>query len=356
MSGTWGNKIKITVYGESHGKGIGAILDGVEAGMDIDFKQVQDEMERRAPGRNSMSTKRQEADEVQVLSGIFEGKTTGAPIAILIYNQDMKSKDYSKTKDLARPSHADYPAYKKYKGFNDYRGGGHFSGRLTAGLVACGAIAKQIIAKKNIYIGAHIKQIGNVYDDNFDAVTLERSVFELIKNKQLPVINDNCINLLQGVVEQAHKENDSVGGMIECGIVGISAGLGDPFFDSVESRIAQLAFSVPAVKGIEFGLGFEFAKHYGSEVNDLYTNKDGVIKTETNYNGGILGGITNGMPIVFKVPIKPTPSISKPQQTINMKTNEMEILTIKGRHDPCIVQRAVVVIEAIAALAVLDLL
>ncbi|MGL5677841.1 MAG: chorismate synthase [Cellulosilyticaceae bacterium] len=356
MSGMWGSKYRLSLFGESHGEGIGVVIDGIEPGIVIDMEEIYKEMARRAPGRDKLSTTRKEADRPEILSGVFEGRTTGAPLAMVIRNTDKRSKDYSKTKDLARPGHADFTGHMRYQGFNDYRGGGHFSGRITAPLVFAGAVAKQVLQQKGILVGAHIKQVHQVKDESFDALKLDAKCFETLLERELPVLNKACITPMKDAINEARMACDSVGGIIECGIIGVKAGKGDPFFDSVESRIAHLAFSVPAVKGIEFGQGFDFANVKGSEANDPYTIQDGEVRTLTNHNGGILGGITNGMPILFSVAIKPTPSISQEQQTINMKTLENATLKVEGRHDPCIVQRAVVVIEAIAAIAVLDML
>ncbi len=356
MSGVWGNQIKISIFGESHGKAIGIVCDGLPSGVALDFSRIEEELARRAPGRDKLSTARKESDTPQVLSGLFEGKTTGTPLAVMIENTDMKSKDYSKTKDLARPGHADYTGAVRYNGFNDYRGGGHFSGRITAPLVFAGAVAKQILEQKGIQVGAHISHIAGVSDTPFTLDNLHEATFEALRTQALPVLDATCIEAMQEAVYGARAEGDSVGGVIECAIIGVPAGVGDPFFDSVESRIAQLAFSVPAVKGISFGKGFALTYAKGSEANDAYCIKEGKVQTKTNHNGGVLGGITNGMPVTFQVAIKPTPSIAKAQETINMATQEETTLCIEGRHDPCIVQRAVVVIEAIAALAILDLL
>ena len=356
MSGNFGKKINLSIFGESHGKAIGIAINGIEPGIKIDLEKIEQDMARRAPGKNSLSTQRKEGDSFEILSGFFEGYTTGTPLSIIIRNNDTKSKDYSKIKDLARPSHGDFSGFIKYEGFNDYRGGGHFSGRITAPLVFAGALAKQILESKGIYVGAHIQRVGKVVDDSFDKVNLNKDVLDSVLDRELPLLNEERIDDIKQEILSARQNGDSVGGAIECGIVGINPGIGSPFFDSLESTIAHLAFSVPAVKGIEFGLGFDFAKENGSKVNDEYHIEDGKVKTYTNNNGGIVGVITNGMPVIFKVAIKPTPSISKEQRTINVRTMEEEILKVQGRHDPCIVQRAVVVIEAIAAIAVLELL
>ena len=356
MSGNFGKKINLSIFGESHGKAIGIVINGIEPGIKIDLDKIEQDMARRAPGKNSLSTQRKEGDSFEILSGFFEGYTTGTPLSIMIRNNDTKSKDYSKIKDLVRPSHGDFSGFVKYNGFNDYRGGGHFSGRITAPLVFAGALAKQILESKGIYVGAHISRVGKVVDDSFDKVNLNKGVLDSVLDKELPLLNEEKIDDIKQEILHARQNGDSVGGAIECGIVGINPGIGSPFFDSLESTISHLAFSVPAVKGIEFGLGFDFAKENASKVNDEYYIENGEVKTYTNNNGGIVGGITNGMPVIFKVAIKPTPSISKEQRTINVRTMEEEILKVEGRHDPCIVQRAVVVIEAIAAIAVLELL
>ncbi|MDO4535487.1 MAG: chorismate synthase [Clostridium perfringens] len=356
MSGNFGKKINLSIFGESHGKAIGIVINGIEPGIKIDLEKIEKDMARRAPGKNSLSTQRKEGDSFEILSGFFEGYTTGTPLSIIIRNNDTKSKDYSKIKDLVRPSHGDFSGFVKYNGFNDYRGGGHFSGRITAPLVFAGALVKQILETKGIYVGAHISRVGKITDDEFDKINLNKNVLESILDRELPLLNKEKIDDIKQEILTARQNGDSVGGAIECGIVGIKPGVGSPFFDSLESTIAHLAFSVPAVKGIEFGLGFDFAKENGSKVNDEYHIENSEVKTYTNNNGGIVGGITNGMPVIFKVAIKPTPSISKEQRTVNIRTMKEEILKVEGRHDPCIVQRAAVVIEAIAALAVLELL
>lgn len=354
MSGTWGNKIELSIFGESHGKAIGIVINGIKPGFEIDMDKIEKEMERRAPGRNKMSTQRKEGDKPKILSGIFEGKTTGAPISMIIENSDTRSKDYSKLKDLMRPGHADYAGNIRYGGFNDYRGGGHFSGRITAPLVFAGALAKQLLEEKGIKIGAHISSVGKVKDNSFNRVNISESLLDSLLKKELPLIKDEKIEEVKEEIEKVRLKGNSIGGTIECVIIGVKAGVGSPFFDSLESKIASLAFSVPAVKGIEFGLGFEISEMTGAEANDEYYIENGEIKAYSNNNGGITGGISNGMPITYKVAIKPTPSISIEQRTVNISTMENEKLVIEGRHDPCIVQRAVVVIEAIAAIAMLE--
>lgn len=354
MSSTWKNNIEITIFGESHGKAIGIVLGNLPSGIKIDFDAVAKEMKRRAPGQDKMSTSRKEADQVEIISGIQDGITTGAPLCGMIYNSDQHSKDYSLLKEKMRPGHSDYPAFVKYKGFNDVRGGGHFSGRITAPIVFAGAIAKQILMQKGIYIGAHILSIKNIYDENFDQ-RLSLDTLNYLSKQHYPVINQEIYDQFVETVDQARMNLDSVGGKIECAIVGLEPGFGEPFFDSIESHLSSLLFSIPAVKSVAFG-NDKISELYGSEANDCYYyDKEGKVKTTSNNNGGITGGISNGMPIVFTVGIKPTPSIGKKQKTIDVKNQENTTLAIKGRHDPCIVFRATVVVEAMAALAMLDL-
>lgn len=356
MSGMWGNNIKISIFGESHGTGIGITIDGLPSGFEVDLQKIDEEMKRRSPGNSSLSTARKESDIPEILSGIFNGKTTGTPICGIIRNGDTRSKDYGKLKGLMRPGHADYTGNIRYNGSNDYRGGGHFSGRITAPIVFAGAICKQILEKRGIYIGAHVNSIKNIKDKSFDYTNISKDELLSFRKKELPLIDLSKEEEMRKTVLEAKKQGNSVGGTIECAVIGIDSGYGSPYFDSVESTLSHLLFSVPAVKGVEFGLGFPITELYGSESNDdFYYDKDKV-KTKTNNNGGILGGITNGMPIVFKVAIKPTPSISIEQTTINIDTKANERLVIEGRHDPCIIQRAIPVIEAVTAIGILDLI
>ena len=356
MSGMWGSKIKLSIFGESHGNAIGITIDGLPAGFSIDMDKIMMEMARRAPGKSSLSTLRKESDIPEILSGYFEGKTTGTPLCAIIRNSNTKSKDYSKLKDVMRPGHADYTGAVRYKGFNDYRGGGHFSGRITAPLVFAGAICKQILEVKGIIVSAHINSIGKIKDCSFLESDISDELLNSFKEKELPLINTKLEDEMRQEILSARSSGDSIGGTIECAILGVSPGIGDPFFDSVESTLAHLMFSVPAVKGIEFGKGFDISKMRGSEANDEYYLENGNIKTKTNNNGGILGGITNGMPIIFNVAIKPTASIFKEQNTVNIVTMEETTLCIEGRHDPCIVQRALPVIEAVAAIGITELM
>lgn len=356
MSGIWGRNLKVSIFGESHGTGIGITIDGLPSGFEIDLDKVNFEMGRRAPGKSPLSTARKEGDNVEILSGFFEGKTTGTPLCGIIRNKDNRSRDYGKLRDLMRPGHADYTGNIRYNGFNDYRGGGHFSGRITAPIVFAGAICKQILEKEGIKITSHVKSIGKVEDINFNPLEIEEEIMNNLLNMELPVLDKSVEEKMREEILNAKSEGDSVGGVIECAITGIKAGVGSPFFYSIESVIAHLLFSVPAVKGVEFGEGFNITKLRGSEANDSMYYDGDQVKTRTNNNGGVIGGISNGMPIIFRAGIKPTASIIKKQETINIKTKENEELVIEGRHDPCIVQRAIPVIECIAAIGILDLM
>ena len=351
---TWGERIKISIFGESHGKGIGVVMDGIPSGTLIDLEKVRREMKRRAPGQNTLSTPRSEADEVQILSGLVESRTTGTPLTGIIFNTNTISKDY--TPELIRPGHADYTGFMKYGASHDYRGGGHFSGRLTAPLVFAGAIAKQVLALHGILIGAHIVKMGGIEDTPFDPVSLDEKTLATLSERFFPTLDIPAGEAMQAYILEKKKELDSVGGILECGVIGLPVGMGDPFFGSAESRISSMMFSVPAVKGIEFGAGFRFAEMTGSQANDSFYTENGQIKTKTNHNAGINGGITNGMPMIFRVVIKPTASIAQKQHTVNLKTMENTEFAIHGRHDPCIAYRAVPVIEAGAAIALLDML
>ena len=343
-----------TIFGESHGPAIGVTLTGVPAGLELDWAAIEKDMARRAPGKSPLATARKEADQVQVLSGVFEGKTTGSPLCAMIANTDTRSADYSKTRDLARPGHADYPAHVRYQGFNDYRGGGHFSGRLTAPLVFAGAIAKQILAQRGITVGAHISSIYGVNDEALE----DWDTLKGVADKDFPVLNDEKGQEMQEAILEAKEEQDSVGGSIECGVFGLPAGYGSPDFgENAEGIFSQYLFAVPAVKAVAFGAGTAFSLMRGSEANDpLYVDENGNVGAEQNCAGGINGGITNGMPLVFEVTMRPTPSIARTQFTIDMSRMENAQLELQGRHDPCVVPRAVPVIEAAAALAACQLL
>lgn len=356
MTATFGEKIKMTIFGESHGLAIGCVIDGLPPGTAIDLEAVKAEMQRRAPGKSKLATARQEKDAFIIQSGFFEGKTTGTPMCVLVPNGDQHSGDYSKLQNVMRPGHADYSGRVKYKGFNDYRGGGHFSGRLTAPLVFVGAVAKQILAQHGIYVGAHIASIAEVQDKMFNPLGESKEVLAVLAQKGFPVLDEAKGSEMQRQILAAKQSCDSVGGVIECMAINVPAGVGEPFFDSLESRLAHALFSVPAVKGVEFGKGFALAHLPGSEANDQLYFDGGVVKAYTNNNGGITGGITNGMPVCFKAVLKPTPSIARVQKTVDLAACENTELVITGRHDPCVVQRAVPVIEAVAAWVILDML
>lgn len=356
MSGIYGMNIKMAIYGESHGASIGLVIDGVPPGLKLDLEQIEKEMARRAPGKNQLSTQRKESDSFAIQSGFFEGYTTGTPLCVVIKNSDQHSKDYSILKDKMRPGHADYAGFVRYQGFNDYRGGGHFSGRLTAPLVFMGAVAKQALAQAGILVGAHILQIADIKEENFNPLGIEDKKIAELAGKDFAVMNDAIGEKMQAKILEAKAELNSVGGVIEAMVTNVPAGLGAPYFDSVESRLSHALFSVPAVKGVEFGDGFGISTMTGAEANDQLHYEEGKVVAETNHNGGITGGITNGMPVIFRVAIKPTPSISREQKTISLQEKCDTTLTIVGRHDPCIVQRAVSVIEAVTAWTMWDLL
>ena len=346
--------MKYTIFGESHGPAIGVVLTGVPAGLELDLDAVRAELARRAPGKNALSTARKEADEPEILSGLFEGKTTGAPLCAMIRNTDTRSADYTAVKDVARPGHADYAAHVRYDGCNDYRGGGHFSGRLTAPLVFAGAVARQLLAARGVTVCAHISSIYGESDGCWD--TMEE--LYAASRKEFPVIDDEAGERMRQAILDAKEELDSVGGAVECAVFGLPAGLGSPDFgENAEGIFSQYLFAVPAVKAVAFGAGTAFSLMRGSEANDpLYVDDDGSVKAEQNCAGGINGGITNGMPLFFEATFRPTPSIGRRQFTVNMKTGENAELELTGRHDPCVVPRAVPVVEAAAALAACQLL
>lgn len=349
-------KLNVSIFGESHGVGIGVVIDGLPSGIEIDNDKIIDFMARRAPKKDGISTRRNEKDMPEIMSGIYNGKTTGTPLAAVIRNTDQHSADYGNLITSARPGHADYTGFVRYNGANDPRGGGHFSGRITAPLVFAGAVCAQVLETYGISSCAHILSVDGVYDDKFDGLTANSEMFDEIKKREMPLINESISAEIKEHVRAASEKLDSVGGQIECAVTGIKAGVGSPMFDGIENRIAQAVFGIPAIKGLEFGEGFGFAEMHGSEANDPFVSENGVIRTTTNNNGGILGGISSGMPIIFNVAVKPTPSIAQPQKTVDFTTGENIELTIKGRHDACIVPRAVPCVEAVANIAVLSLL
>ncbi|MGM9584734.1 MAG: chorismate synthase [Faecousia sp.] len=353
MSSTYGENLKLSIFGQSHGAAVGMTLDGIPAGLPVDFEVLQAFLNRRAPGQNSWSTPRKEEDRPEFLAGILDGFTCGAPIAAVIHNHNTRSGDYANLKDCPRPGHADYTAQIKYGGFQDAAGGGHFSGRLTAPLCIAGGLCKQWLEETGIRIGARILAIAGVADDtSFDP---RNPSLDKI-GADFPVLSPDAGRRMREKIAQARSEGDSVGGVIQCCITGLPAGLGEPMFGGVESKIAQIVYGIPAVKGLEFGSGFAAAGMRGSENNDSYTVENGAVQTLTNHAGGILGGISNGMPVIFQVAIKPTPSISRPQKSVSLSKRENQELIVKGRHDPCIVPRAVPVVEAAAAIAIYDLI
>lgn len=354
MSSTYGENLKLSIFGQSHGKAIGMTLDGIPAGLSVDLEKLQCFLNRRAPGQHAYDTPRKEEDRPEFLSGLLNGFTCGAPLAAVIYNKNTRSGDYSNLMDHPRPGHADYTAQIKYGGYQDAAGGGHFSGRLTAPLCIAGGLCKQWLEEKGIIIRAHILSIGNITDLP-SALDPTEPDLSLIRS-DFPVLNHDAGLKMQKIIADAKSHGDSVGGVIRCYITGLPAGLGGPMFGGIEGKLAQIIYGIPAVKGLDFGSGFAGSRVLGSENNDPYTVKNGKIVTKTNHAGGILGGITTGMPLIFQAAIKPTPSIAKEQTTVDLYNMNEESLCIKGRHDPCIVPRAVPVIEAAAAIAIFDLI
>ena len=355
MSSEFGNILRVSVFGQSHGKAIGVNIDGLPAGEPIDLEELNAFLDRRKPGKSPLSTARKESDTPVFLSGLENGVTCGFPLCAIIENSDQHSSDYSELADKPRPSHADYTARVKWGGHADMRGGGHFSGRLTAPLCIAGGIAKHILSRRGIFVGAHLAAVGTENDAPFP-LHPTAELFDAIAAKPFPVVDDGAGDRMQALILEARQNLDSVGGIIECAAIGLPAGLGDPMFDGVENRLAAALFGIPAVKGVEFGLGFGSARLHGSENNDPFTMENGTVVTASNRAGGILGGITTGMPVTLRTAIKPTPSISRPQQTVSLSAMENAELVIRGRHDPCIAHRAVPVVEAVTATVLLDLL
>lgn len=352
MISSYGENLKLSIFGTSHGYEIGMSLEGIPAGLPMDMEALQAFLNRRAPGRNEWSTSRKETDIPHFQSGLSDGYTNGDAITAVIYNENTRQADYDGIKHVPRPGHADFTAWMKYGPDFDMSGGGPFSGRMTAPLCIAGGLCKQWLEKRGIRIGAHIAWIGNIDDNRFDPAAPDLDAVE----NEFPVLNKSCGEQMQEAIAEAKRQGDSLGGIIECAVTGLPMGIGGPMFDGVEGKIACAMYGIPAVKGVDFGLGFANAYHPGSKTNDAYEMTDGRIRTKTNHCGGILGGITNGMPIVFRVAFKPTPSIAKPQQSVNMDTMEEVTLKIRGRHDPCIVPRAVPVVEAAAAIAIYDMI
>ena len=352
MSSSYGESLKLSIFGTSHGAEIGMNLSGIPAGLPVDIQKLHAFLDRRAPGRNSWSSTRKEADLPQFQAGISQGNTNGETIIATIQNQNMRSTDYDSIKHIPRPGHADFTAWMKYGMDYDMTGGGAFSGRMTAPLCIAGGLCKQWLEHRGIRIGAHIAWIHNIDDNRFDPLCPNLDAVDY----DFPVLNRSCGEQMKKAIENAKEQGDSVGGIIECAITGMPCGIGDMLFGGLESKISQAVYGIPGVKGVDFGLGFASMYHYGSYTNDSFTVVDGEIYTSSNHCGGILGGISNGMPILFRVAIKPTPSISKPQQSVNMDTMEEVCLRIQGRHDPCIIPRAVPVVEAATAIAIFDMI
>lgn len=352
MKNTFGQNITVTLFGESHGQAIGAVIDGLAPGLPIDTDFIAHLLSRRRPS-SSLDTGRREPDEFHMVSGVFQGKTTGTPICILIPNQDTKSGDYDKFRGLARPSHADYTAYCKYHGFEDYRGGGHFSGRITAALVAVGGILIPALRRLGISIGTHILECGGISDRTFE--NMEKDI-ETLNSSSFPVLDPGCIDKMSEVILNAKRNLDSVGGIVQTAILGLPAGLGEPWFDTLEGLFSHAMFSLGGIKGIEFGDGFAMSRGLGSTCNDAFRMENGKVVTKTNHNGGINGGISNGMPVIFNCAVKPTPSIAQKQETIQFIHRENADIAITGRHDPAIVRRVCPVIDCVSAIVLCDVL
>ncbi|MEA5041147.1 chorismate synthase [Oscillibacter ruminantium] len=355
MASEFGNNLRVSIFGQSHGAAIGVVADGLPAGESVNMDELAHFMARRRPGKNALSTARQETDIPAFLSGLQDNVTCGSPLCAVIENRDQHSGDYAALSDTPRPGHADYTAWVKWGGKADMRGGGHFSGRLTAPLCVIGGIAKQILARRGVYVGAHLLSVGEEGDIPFPSRPTS-ALFEEVSAKSFPVLDDVCGERMKGVIMAASQEGDSVGGVVECAAVGLPAGLGEPMFGGMENRLAAVLFGIPAMKGLEFGAGFEAAALRGSVNNDPFCIRNGRVETTRNRCGGILGGITNGMPLTLRAAFKPTPSIAKPQQTVRLSRMEETELVISGRHDPCIAHRAVPVVEAVVATVLLDIL
>jgi chorismate synthase len=356
MGSIWGEHLKISAFGESHGEGIGVVMDGLPAGVALDMDELRRQLSRRAPGKTPLSSPRKEEDAPEILSGIYQGTTTGAPLCALIRNTSQRSGDYDALAGKPRPGHADYTAHIKSRGFEDMRGGGHFSGRLTAALLLAGAVCMQALERQGITFGAHALEIGGMKDSAFDPVNINAAKLRELAQKPFPVLDEAAGARMKDSILAASEEGDSLGGIVECACIGLPAGIGEPMMHGLDSAIAGLVFAIPAVKGVSFGAGFEAARMKGSQNNDAYFMDGENIGTKTNNAGGVLGGISMGMPLIFSAAFKPTPSIGIPQQTVDLNTGEDCIISVKGRHDPCIVPRAISVVEGAAAIAVLDML
>lgn len=357
MSSTWGNRIRLSIFGESHGAGVGVVLDGLPAGIRLDFDEISVQMARRAPGNDPAATRRHEDDEPELLSGVCEGRTTGAPLAAMIRNHDTRSKDYANLAYTPRPGHSDFSAFFRYDGYNDLRGGGHFSGRLTAPIVFAGAVCRQLLAARGITVGAHLLEAGGERDTPFDPVAVDAPLLQSLNRRPFSVIDPAAQQRMRDAIERARMDCDSVGGIVECAAVGLWPGVGDPMFGGVENVLASILFGIPAVKGVEFGAGFSAARLRGSENNDDFClSPDGAVETATNRHGGALGGITSGMPLIVRAAFKPTPSIAKPQRSVDLLGRTEQPLAIRGRHDACVAVRAIPVVEAAVCIGLLELI
>lgn len=356
MSSIIGNNFKISLFGESHGKCVGVVIDGMPPGFEIDMDKLKSFLDRRRPGLSKFATPRSEKDKPIFMSGLKGNVSTGFPLCVIVENEDKKSSDYDNLKEIPRPSHCDYTALLKYGGFADLNGSGHMSGRLTLPICIAGGIAKQMLEKREIFVGAHLYKVGEVKDTQYDFVNLDIETLKKTDNTNFPAIDKDQSEKMKELIERVRDEKDSIGSIIEVGVIGMPKAVGKPIFNTVEGRLSQMAFSIPGVKGVEFGMGFDCAKLKGSEHNDNYIIKDGKIKTETNNNSGIVSGITNAMPIVYRCVFKPTPSIGKIQNSVNLQTMKEEKLLIEGRHDPCIGVRAVSVMEAATSLVLIDMI
>ena len=356
MSSTYGKIIKVSIFGQSHSPAIGVNIDGLPSGFAIDFDELQVFLQRRMPGQNAHSSQRREEDIPEFISGLVDGVTCGAPLTAVIRNTDAHPSDYDNLKDVPRPSHADYTGWVKYGKAHDIRGGGAFSGRLTAPLCVAGGICLQLLKREGISIAAHIAQIGKIADRPFDPVYADKGDLRILSNAEFPVLERDAGERMRMAIEEARQEGDSVGGIVECAVLGAPAGIGEPIFEGMENRLAAIIFGIPAVKGLEFGNGFAAAELKGSENNDAFVTDGDAIQTSSNRHGGILGGITSGMPLLFRVAFKPTPSISMEQDSVSLSERKNVKLAVTGRHDPCIVPRAVPCVEAAAAIALYDAL
>jgi chorismate synthase len=351
MNNSFGDLFRITVFGESHGRCVGVVVDGCPAGLPLTLEDIQKEVDKRKPAAEAGQTSRSEADRVEILSGVFEDYTTGAPVCLLVWNQDTDSSEYERIRMTPRPGHADYTAFMKFGGYNDYRGGGRFSGRVTVALVMAGAIAKKLIAIPGMEVLTHTIQIGEIIAEAKNPEEIRRNVYQ----NPMRCADPAAAKAMAKMVEQVSREGDSVGGVIEGRVLNMPVGLGEPYFNTLEGQLAKALLAIPAVKGVEFGAGFSTAGKKGSENNDPFILKEGRVETTTNQSGGILGGISNGMPLILRIAVKPAPSIFQNQRTIDLQKLENTELNIKGRHDACIVPRAVIVVESMVAVTLCDL-